>query len=894
MSKKLISIFLCLMLLLALPFSASAAGKKKTLALATPGELIRFAENCRLDSYSQGLQVTLTADIDMTGQKFEGIPIFCGTFDGMGHRITGLEITAQGSVSGFFRYLTGEARVENLTVEAKAAPQGSRSVTGGIVGSNAGTLENCAFIGSVSGSDYVGGIAGRNLVTGVIHDCTAEGTVDGNHFVGGIAGENQGVIRFSASYAQVNTTPQQNKVEIGDITIETLTGSESAVTVTDIGGIAGTSGGVIRACENYGSIGYKHMGYNVGGIAGSQSGYISDCENYGAVSGRKEVGGIVGQMEPVIRMEFSQDTLQSLKEQMDDLGQTAGDAAASIQGGVGAVSGQIGALQNHAQTAQDALEQLSPSISRPEDGGLLPEVDIPDRDSILAAQSALGGSITGMQSSMEGLVASAQGAMGALSNGMQAMMDQLERINGIISDAEENLGGTIQDVSDEDTPEDTAGKVADCENYGDILGDLNAGGIVGAIALETDLDPEQDISLNGNTSLNFDSMLRAVILACKNRGSVTAGKQNTGGIVGWMDLGLVKNSINTGFVDGGDYTGGVVGRGSGYIRSCSAKCAIDGGNWVGGIAGYAQVLTDCRSMVQLDAGEKAGAVAGQVEQNQLVSGNYYLAVGSDPGAIDGISYEGIARGLEQAEFMALEGLSKRFRSVTVTFAFADGSRQTRNLTPGEALDPAQIPEIPEKTGYTGYWEGLDNLYIQFDTTYYAQYTPYRTVIQSKDQRENGKPILLAEGSFPPEAAIGLTLSDELPEEARNLIWQSGSLMVTAAEQISRGGILEVLQIALPAECGRVTYRYLPPETAKDAILLVQDPDGSWSQAQTSVDGSYLVFGAPAGQIRVALVQRQAGFPLWGWAAIGAAVGLAALTAVLLVKAGRKKREVSGI
>ena len=111
-------------------------------------------------------------------------------------------------------------------------------------------------------------------------------------------GNNLGVIRSCNNRSAVNTTAEENQVKLSDISFDTITGSESVSTVTDIGGIAGTSSGVIRQSKNRGNVGYQHMGYNVGGIAGTQTGYLYKCENFAQVYGRKEVGGIVGQMEP--------------------------------------------------------------------------------------------------------------------------------------------------------------------------------------------------------------------------------------------------------------------------------------------------------------------------------------------------------------------------------------------------------------------------------------------------------------------------------------------------------------------------------------------------------------------------------------------------------------------
>lgn len=264
-------------------FAEEAEEETLVYAISSREDFLEFAENCRIDSFSFGLSVSLDTDIDLTGAEFRGIPIFCGTFLGNSHTIRGLVMRDAGSYQGLFRYLTGTASVENLYIEGLLLPEGSGSQTGALAGSNAGKIRNCSFSGTVSGSEQIGGLVGINAVSGIIEDCSVTGFVSGSHFVGGIAGKNSGVIRNCKNDAKVNTTEQQNRVELADITLESLTSSEASNTVTDIGGIAGHSTGVIRSCVNRGSVGYKHMGYNIGGIAGTQSGYLVDCVNYGSV-----------------------------------------------------------------------------------------------------------------------------------------------------------------------------------------------------------------------------------------------------------------------------------------------------------------------------------------------------------------------------------------------------------------------------------------------------------------------------------------------------------------------------------------------------------------------------------------------------------------------------------
>ena len=281
MNKRLVCLLMSFVLLLSMAMPVSAEPSEEAepikLSISSPEEFLTFAQNCRLDTYSQNLQVSLETDLDFADSDFVSVPIFSGTFWGNGHSVHGIDLSKDGSMEGLFRRLTETAVVTDLKVSGRIHPGGSGREIGGIAGRNEGQILNCSFSGELSGGDCVGGIAGSNGVTGVIESCYVEGQVYGKHFVGGITGENAGVIRDCTNAAGVNTTPQQNTVELSDITLENLTNTEAVNTVTDIGGIAGNSTGVIRGCVNKETVGYPHMGYNIGGIAGTQSGYIADC-----------------------------------------------------------------------------------------------------------------------------------------------------------------------------------------------------------------------------------------------------------------------------------------------------------------------------------------------------------------------------------------------------------------------------------------------------------------------------------------------------------------------------------------------------------------------------------------------------------------------------------------
>lgn len=863
MTKRILCLFFCIFLLASacLPVLATKEDEAPaeievitTLLISSTEGFLNFAENCRLDTYSQDLRVELLRDLDLSGVEFAGVPIFCGTFLGNGHTISGLSITEEGSVMGLFRYLSQDAVVQDLNLIGAVSPSGSQTQVGSIAGSNAGIIQNCSFQGTITGGDQVGGIAGSNTVTGVIENCQLSGLIHGDHFIGGIAGSNNGVIRGCINKANVNITPQQNSVELSDITIDSITNSESANTVTDVGGIAGSNGGVIRDCDNFADIGYKHMGYNIGGIAGSSMGYIAQSQNFGSVSGRKEVGGVVGQMEPVTQIVFTTDTLQILQGQLDAMGALAGRATANLDSAGTAITGQVHAMRENVQTAKDAVQVLLPG------GG-------DDFDSLQAATNALSSSFQGMQSNMQGISSSTQGAIASLSSDLRALTGQIGAMGATLRNAPENLGGSIVDISDSDTPEDITGKIEDCANYGDVLADLNAGGIAGAISPENDLDPEDDLEISGETSLNFDSELRAVILDCENRAAVTVTKQCGGGIVGRMTLGLVKECLNTGtlFCSAADYVGGIAGESNGFLRMNSANCAVSGAAYVGGIAGSGKTVSDSRSMVRLESTEKGGAVLGFAESRAAIQGNYYMTLEHDPGAIDGISYDGCAQPMKPEDFLALDPLHSIFHQITVTFIFPNGSKENVLLYPGQSLTLEDIPALPEKEGYNAHWEGLDSLNVEFDTVFTAQYTPYISVLSSSQLHKDGRPLVLCEGAFFSGETVELTDA-------------------TAPTAGKRQTVTECIGIDLPKGVSPVTLHLLPQQEATVSIVLTQNESGVWQEVSFHQDGSYLVFPVAEDTCAIALVEET---PI-PWHLIAIPFAAAAILVVVIVIIRKKK------
>lgn len=209
----------------------------------------------------------------------ERLTPFSGSFDGGGHTITGLYIDRENEDDvGLFGRSTGDIHnvelskadingkigvgilsgavqggaVENVSVSG--AVTGARDVggltgtadgfeervvvsntsssavisdvnenAGGLVGTNAGRVEQSVATGQVSGQEYVGGIAGQIQLSGVVDESYVSGEVNGSNNVGGITGF--GSRNFSADVTDSYVTGQVD----GEKNVGALIGNSGSV-----------------------------------------------------------------------------------------------------------------------------------------------------------------------------------------------------------------------------------------------------------------------------------------------------------------------------------------------------------------------------------------------------------------------------------------------------------------------------------------------------------------------------------------------------------------------------------------------------------------------------------------------------------------------------------------
>ena len=932
------ALLVCALVLL---LCASAFADDGTIHISSADDLVLLARNCTLDTWSQDKTVELDADVSLDGVDFAPIPSFGGTFNGNGHTISGLTISGKYSTAGLFAELQESAVVKNLNVSGTVDISGSAEATGGIAGVNNGKIYSSSFTGSVSGNVNVGAIAGQNALSGSIQNCASSGSVYGSRMTGGIAGSSRGLIASCRNSSYVNTVSADKALSIQDISIDTtldlakLSSRDTVASTADTGGIVGYSSGIIRSSSNSAIIGYQHVGYNVGGIAGRSCGYISGCRNSGTVYGRKDVGGIVGQMEPYMELNVENSMLARLQQQLDELNELVNKAADDAEGGAGGISSRLNNMAGYVGDAINEAGDISVSIGGSGqidgeangDAGLDVDVSIPPLDvdidgshsesgsvsgSVeIIATPDLGGltaAINGIGSQLSMLNGALAGTAGTLADDVRAINDKFNELSNTMFDAIFTVGtgegDILVDTSDVDIELVRLGKVCSNTNSGSVSGDINVGGVAGAIAIEYEYDPEDDVSSNISAEYKSEYELKAVLQNCTNTGSVDARRSYAGSVAGRMDLGIITDCRGFGDVssESGDYAGGIAGLAGSTIRSCWAKCTLTGGKYVGGIVGSGveeavtgsgSTVTGCVSMVEIaDAAQYYGAISGTDAGEYLE--NYFVS--DSLAGIDGRSIRGKAEPISYDTLLGMEQLPAEFRTLHLSFVADDKTLKTVDFNYGDSFGEDVYPDIPAKDGYYAAWDKTDLSNLHFDTVVTADYELEYSAVMA-DGTRGEKPVLFAEGKFDDSAKLYYTSADSssgltpLDGELGQAVDEEAHMQLPWLARLTTsvsGGLVEQLHVTIPDDGqSEHTLHYLPPEVSIGKIAIYVMQDGSWVKADTEEFGSYLSFDVEGSEVDVAAVSVISVW--WIWGALALVVIAIAVTIIASVKKHRRRR-----
>lgn len=874
-----------LMLLACLPVTqADAAGN--TIHISSEAELRNLAASCALDTWSRDKTVVLDSDLTLADPSFLPIPTFGGSFDGQGHTIHNVSITDSLSPAGLFGVVQAGGSVRSLHVVGTVTPSGDGRSVGGIAGENNGAIEKCSFTGTVSGQVYVGGIAGHTGASGSILACETRGAVIGDSMTGGITGYNEGLLADCTNSACVNVESTDPRLDLEDLDL-TLTPdlsklgqANAGASAADTGGIAGYSAGTLSDCVNHGAVGYQHIGYNTGGVVGRSCGQLLRCRNDGSIAGRKDVGGVVGQIEPYIQVDASPTYLSELNRQLYELKSLTDQAANDAQDGAGDVSDRL----------SDMNDYLKDALSDPQDP--------------LAA-------ITGFGSRLNDLNNSASGSVDAVADDLRDINSKFNEVSNTVLAAISAAGdpaSVISDGSQGNIDKITLGKTSACTNSGAVSGDVNTGGIAGSIAIEYELDPEDDVSANLDGEYRRQYEYRAVVQQCANTGAVSAKRSNTGGIAGRMDLGLIISCESYGSVesDSGSCVGGIAGLTAATVRSSYAKCTLSGKKYVGGIVGSgvaeksdgsASTVTGCWSLVDITGCQQyEGAVSGA--DTGTFTDNYFV---SD--TLAGINRQSFAGRAEPVSFdtlAAAEGMPGGMTTFTLSFV-SDGKVLTsRTFSYGASFDSSVYPPLPEKDGIYAHWDRTDLHDLHLDTVVTAVYDALLPTLSSEQTREDGRPVILAGGDFNDGDAMAATALTLTPEEFHAA---DGSFADRAASWFSylkegqlppltvNRRVAEQWRVSLPDD-GQETHtlRYLPSQDASHLRLYVND-GGGWQAVSYDTVGSYLSFTAGGASPEFAVVTTAS---VWWPLAAAIAVCVAIVLAVLLGRRHRRRRKAAAV
>ena len=224
---------------------------------------------------------------------------FSGVFEGNDYTISNLNVISDQEYSydyaGLFSINNGT--IKNLDVETAESGvlslRGETATAGIIVGLNNGKIENCTALGYVAGLHRAGGIVGNNA--GTVDECYADVVMTEEYsYQGGLVGYNSGVVINSHTLVEISASNY-----VGGLIGESYGGeisncySEGTVSGSNcLGGLVGYSNTSMTNCYSKCNV----IGNDrVGGLVGYLNANLSNCHSTGSVVGSSNyIGGLVG------------------------------------------------------------------------------------------------------------------------------------------------------------------------------------------------------------------------------------------------------------------------------------------------------------------------------------------------------------------------------------------------------------------------------------------------------------------------------------------------------------------------------------------------------------------------------------------------------------------------
>ncbi|MET3602066.1 MBG domain-containing protein [Martelella mangrovi] len=623
-------------------------------------------------TYALGKNIDASATAGLNdGAGFEPIGTyrtrFKGTFDGDGHVITGLTINRSDTdYVGLFGYAGSGSILRNVGLVGGSV-SGSGYV-GGLAGYNYGKISNAYATGSVSGgSYYVGGLIGYNF-DGKISNAYATGSVSGgSYYVGGLVGFN----------------------DDGTISNAYATGSVSGG--GDVGGLVGfnNDGTISNAYATASVSGDRY----VGGLVGfnNDSGTISNAYASGSVSGDSYVGGLVGFNDS--------DTITASYFDTDKTNQSNGVGGGSAAGVTGLTTAEARTqagytgfdFDNTWYQAGDMRPILRSEAAASVDGVItvsnLHQLALMGAD--LSASYRLSGDIDASATDAAADDYDASGIWGA--GGFVPIGTSFSSAFAGTFDGDGHVISGLA-INRPDTSYVGLFGLADSRSIlrnvgldgGIVTGNLYFGGLVGVNAgTISNAYATGSVMGSGDFVGGLVGFNRGTISNAYATGSVMGRGEFVGGLVGYNEGGTISNAYATGIVTGsGKAVGGLVGyNDGGTISNAYATGSVAGGSNVGGLVGYNDggTINNAYATGSVTGGYDVGGLVGYNDAGTIsnayatgrVTGSGYYAgglVGFNRGTISNAYATGSVSSPDH-----VGGLVGGTLSGTISYAYATGS-----------------------------------------------------------------------------------------------------------------------------------------------------------------------------------------------------------------------------
>ena len=289
-------------------FAGGTGTAEDPYQIANGAQLAYLASSVNSGETYTGKNFVLTANINLNGLPWTPIAnsfsdallggsdyrVFAGNFDGKGYTISNVSIGSEAApleadVFGFFG--ATEGKISNLNLDAvsihgvaKIASGYVVGIAGGLVGSSAGSIENCHVTGlamdmsapsnGYAAAYWVGGLVGALDGAQLINECSVSGSITekaGKGSIGGLIGELGKAAKITYSRS--------------DVTVNVKADSRGGA---NVGGFIGKGNGktdaetIIRNCYATGNVtGGAYTGGFAGGLWGLN---IKNCYASGNVS----------------------------------------------------------------------------------------------------------------------------------------------------------------------------------------------------------------------------------------------------------------------------------------------------------------------------------------------------------------------------------------------------------------------------------------------------------------------------------------------------------------------------------------------------------------------------------------------------------------------------------